>query len=222
MTGKNTSKTPATYDPDTRGLAILIGVLFLAATVTFMAGDALIAAVFDASGSTAAGSDLSAGAGLISVCAFAVAAIGVAVYPVLRRYERGLALGYMILRVLEGLVILVVAGYLVTTGEMISYEASIYVFTGIGGLMLAIGLDRAGLIPSWLARLGVVGYAAITLAAPIDLLGIASLDSPAGMLLYVPGALFELVLPILLIVRGFRLVSEAGDDSHLPSRQGAA
>jgi hypothetical protein len=33
------------------------------------------------------------------------------------------------------------------------------------------------------------------------------------MLFYLPGALFELILPILLIVKGFRLVSSDPDQS---------
>ena len=212
MTRQNTSQ-PVAYDQSTRGLAILIGVLFLVATLTFLVGDALITAAFDASGSTVEASDLAVGAILISIDAIAVAVIGVAVYRVLRSLQPGLALGYLILRILEGLAILVVVGYMVATVELINYEAAIYVFTGVGGLMLAVALDRAGLIASWLARLGIVGYVAITLAAPLDFFDVASLDSPPGMLLYVPGALFELILPILLIVKGFRLVSSDPDQS---------
>ena len=209
MTRQHTPRETVAYDPGTRGLAILIGVLFLVATLTFLVGDALITSAFDASGSLVEGSDLAVGAALICMCAIAVAVIGVTAYRVLRSRQPGLAMGYLILRILEGVVIVVVAGYMVATSELIGYEAAIYVFTGVGGLLFAFALDRSGLIPSWLARLGIVGYLAITLAAPIDFFGVASLDSPVGMLLYVPGALFELILPILLIVRGFRLV---GDD----------
>ena len=212
MTRQNTSQ-PVAYDQSTRGLAILIGVMFLVATLTFLVGDALITAAFDASGPTVEASDLAVGAILISIDAVAVAVIGVAVYRVLRSLQPGLALGYLILRILEGLAILVVVGYMVATIELINYEAAIYVFTGVGGLMLAIALDRAGLIASWLAWLGIVGYVAITLAAPMDFLGAVSLDSPPGMLFYLPGALFELILPILLIVKGFRLVSSDPDQS---------
>lgn len=211
MTGQQTSRETVSYDPSTRGLAILIGILFLVATLTFLVGDALISTAFDASGSLLEASALTVGAGLISMCAIAVAVIGVAAYRVLRSHQPGLAMGYLILRILEGVVIVVVAGYMVATSELISYEAAIYVFTGVGGLMFAVALDRAGLVPPWLARLGIIGYLAITLAAPIDFFGIASLNSPVGMLLYVPGALFELILPILLIMRGFRLVGDNPD-----------
>jgi len=155
---------------------------------------------------------------LISLCAIAVAVIGAAAYRVLRSRQPGLATGYLIFRILEGVVIVAVAGYMVASSELISYEAAIYIFTGVGGLMFAVALDRTGLIPSWLARLGIVGYVAIALSAPLDVFGIASLDSPVGMLLYVPGAVFELVLPILLIMRGFRLV---GDEPGGPTPRSA-
>jgi hypothetical protein len=218
MTRQQSSKEAVAYDPDTRGPAILIGVSFLVATLTFLVGDALITSAFDASDSLVKSSDLTVGAVLISLCAIAVVVIGVAAYRVLRSRQPGLATGYLIFRILEGVVIVAVAGYMVATSELISYEAAIYIFTGVGGLMFAVALDRTGLIPSWLARLGIVGYVAIALSAPLDVFGIASLDSPVGMLLYVPGAVFELVLPILLIVRGFRLV---GDEPGGPAPRSA-
>ncbi len=62
-------------------------------------------------------------------------------------------------------------------------------------------------MPAWLAWLGLVGYIAILLAIPSTLLDIASLDSGPGVVLYVPGALFEFLLPVLLIARGFRLTT---------------
>ena len=218
MTRQQSSKETVAYDPGTRGLAILIGVSFLVATLTFLVGDALISSAFDASDSLVKTSDLAVGAVLISLCAIAVVVIGAAAYRVLRSRQPGLATGYLIFRILEGVVIVAVAGYMVASSELISYEAAIYIFTGVGGLMFAVALDRTGLIPSWLARLGIVGYVAIALSAPLDVFGIASLDSPVGMLLYVPGAVFELVLPILLIVRGFRLV---GDEPGGPTPRSA-
>ncbi|MBW3606035.1 MAG: DUF4386 family protein, partial [Actinobacteria bacterium] len=71
-------------------------------------------------------------------------------------------------------------------------------------MMLSCLLYKAQLVPTWLSWLGIVGYIAIVAAIPTTLLNIATLDSGVGMLLYVPGGLFELLLPILLIARGFR------------------
>lgn len=212
------SKERVAYDPGTRRSAILIGVLFLLATVTFLIGDGLITSAFDSAGDLVQSGALVFGAALISICGIAVGAIGAVAFGVLRSRQPGLALGYLILRICEGVVIVAVVSFMVATSELINYEAAIYVFTGVGGLMFATALERTGLAPSWLARLGIVGYVAITLAAPIDFFGVASLDSPAGMLLYIPGALFELILPIMLIARGFRLgvddSSGTGTRSH--------
>lgn len=97
---------------------------------------------------------------------------------------------------------------MLATHDLVNYEPVIYVFTGIAGLMFTTVLLRTGLAPTWLARLGFVGYIAILAVLPIEVTGLASLDSMPGALLYVPGGLFELFLPILLIARGFRRVQQ--------------
>lgn len=108
------------------------------------------------------------------------------------------------MRVLECAVIVVVGAYMVGADTFVeSYELLIYLFTGIGGLMLAHLLRTAGLVPRWLASLGMIGYSAILLAIPSDLLGIVALNSSVGAMFYVPGGAFEVILPILLIARGF-------------------
>jgi hypothetical protein len=48
-----------------------------------------------------------------------------------------------------------------------------------------------------------VGYVLLTVGVPLDLLGVLDMSAGAGLLLVVPGGLFELVfLPIWLITRG--------------------
>jgi hypothetical protein len=51
---------------------------------------------------------------------------------------------------------------------------------------------------------------------------IATLDAGVGMLLYLPGALFELLLPILLIARGFRRPQTAARRSMAEAELAAA
>ncbi|CAN5492415.1 hypothetical protein BH23ACT9_BH23ACT9_25350 [soil metagenome] len=81
----------------------------------------------------------------------------------------------------------------------------------VGVVLQAIcGLAVAAIGLALLRILGMIGYAAILLAIPSDLFGIVSLGSPAGTLFYVPGGAFEVILPILLIARGFRR-----PDAHL-------
>lgn len=189
------------YDRTTRRAAIFIGLMFLTATATFMAGDAL---VVDALGPAGDIGQLAPGVALQTINALAVAALGVAFVPVLRPFHRGLAYGHLAVRTLECLVIVGIGGYMLAAHNLVNYEPIIYVFTGTAGLMFTTVLLRTGLVATWLARLGVIGYLAILSALPIELLTSASLDSAPGMLLYVPGGLFELFLPIVLMARGFR------------------
>jgi MFS family permease len=190
------------YDPTSRKAAIVAGLLFLTATVTFMLGDSLIMGFFAGPTST---STLTVGVALQAVCAIAGAGIGLALLGVLSRHSQALARGYLAFRSLEGVAILAIGGYILATTSLVAhYEILIYGFTGTAGLMLSYILHRARLVPSWLSWLGLGGYIAILLAIPSTLLDVATLDSGPGMLLYVPGGLFELLLPILLITRGFR------------------
>jgi len=196
--------TSDTYDPASRKAAITAGVLFLTATVTFLAGDTLIANSFSTPGAPAPG-PLAAGVGLQALCAVAGAGIGFALLRVLSRYSHGLAKGYLAFRCLECVVIIAIGAYVLATKSLVpNYEIMIYGFTGTAGLMLSQFLYRAELVPTWLSWLGIVGYVAIMAAIPLTLMNIATLDSGAGALLYVPGGLFEVLLPILLIARGFR------------------
>lgn len=199
---------PTTHDPETRRTAIFVGLMFLTATATFLAGDQLVLAALDPPGAAGSTVQLSAGVTLHAVCALAGAAIGAALVNVLVGFDRRLAYGYFAFRSLEGVVIVAAGIYMLATHTLVNYEPVIYVFTGIAGLLFTTVLLRTGLAPTWLSRLGFVGYIAILAVLPIELTGIASLDTMPGALLYVPGGLFELFLPILLIARGFRRVDQ--------------
>jgi hypothetical protein len=190
-------------DTASRSTARTVGVLFLFSTATFLVGDALIQEYF----STGAGrtGSLVAGVLLQFLCGLAVVGIGLALRRTLGRYSTTLADAYLVTRCLECLAIGAVGVYLLaTTSQFEQYELLVYLFSGIAGLILSFVLLRTGLVPAWLAWLGLVGYGVLLLAIPAGLLDIATLDSSPGMLMYVPGGLFELILPILLIAKGFR------------------
>lgn len=204
MSAPTTVRRDATYDPTSRRAGITAGVLFLVATATFLIGDTLIMEYFRPPVDGATGS-LIVGVALQALCAIAGAGIGIALFDVLSRSSRGLATGYLAFRCLEAVAIIAIGvSVLATTSLVANYEILIYGFTGVAGLMLSSILLRMRLAPPWLSWLGVVGYVAILLAIPVTLLDVATLDSGPGMLLYVPGGLFELLLPILLLARGFR------------------
>jgi hypothetical protein len=173
-----------------RTTAVVVGLLFLTSTASFAAG-------------SARGAEL-AGALLVAYTGLAVAGIGIALFPVLKPHGPGLAAGYLVLRTAEGLALLAVAVYVATSGHPVTgYEPLVYAFTGAGGLVLSWLLLRSGLVPKWLSVLGLVGYTALLAGVVSQLAGLSRMDEGAGFAFLVPGGLFELVLPILLLVKGF-------------------
>src|SRR5205085_11934542 len=83
----------------------------------------------------------------------------------------------------------------------------VYVYTAIGGLLLSYMLLRTRLVPRGMSVLGLIGYAALLLAAVLDMLGHIDLVAGPGLVWLVPGGLFELLLPIWLFARGFNVTA---------------
>jgi hypothetical protein len=193
-----------------RAAARAVGILFVVQMVTAMFGTSLIQAFVD--GNPDRG-PMTVGVALMAVSGFAVVAIGLVIYPVLKQVNPHLAIWYPILRVVECLVSAACGVYLLSASEVVpNHLLWVYIPTGIGGLVLCYLLFVARLVPRPIALLGLVGYAALTIGAPLDLLGALDLGTGAGMLLLAPGGLFELVfLPIWLIARGFRPLRSTAD-----------
>jgi hypothetical protein len=75
----------------------------------------------------------------------------------------------------------------------------------VGQLSLAFGclflcalLIRSGLVPRWLAAWGLFGYALHMAGAAAEIFGV-----PIGLVLLIPGGIFEVSLAIWLLVKGF-------------------
>jgi hypothetical protein len=185
-----------------RGTAVLVGMLFLTSTAAFAVGSSLLAAHFSASSS--ARSTLLAGVLLEVYTGLAVVGIGLAMLPLLRRHDARLARAYLALRVLEcSAIVLAGASMLATGRELQHYELLIYSFTAVGGIIFSYLLYVSELVPRGLSLLGILGYVVLGVGIPAALVGLADLDSGWGTLFFVPGALFELALPLLLLVKGF-------------------
>jgi hypothetical protein len=185
-----------------RGTAVLVGVLFLTSTAAFAVGSSLLAAYF--SESSSARSTLLAGVLLEVYTGLAVVGIGLAMLPLLRRHDARLARAYLALRVLECSAIVVAGASMLATGrELQQYELLVYSFTAVGGIIFSYLLYVSELVPRGLSLLGILGYVALGVGIPTALVGLADLDSGWGTLFFVPGGLFELALPLLLLVKGF-------------------
>jgi hypothetical protein len=196
----------------TRKIAVLVGVLFLAATMTFMTGSGLIRSFFTDKNPDQ--TSLLIGALLEIACGAAVAGIGVLMFPILKMFNKGLALGYVVFRIIECAIIVAGGIYMVSLSSPIwKYEMILFLFTGLGGLIFSYLLYESNLIPRLLSVLGLTGYALLSLGVVLDLSGCFSMNTGAGTLVYLPGGLFELFLPLWLFIKGFSSSASARADS---------
>ena len=187
-----------------RKTAVLVGALFLTSTATFVAGSQLITSYFSADRPRS--STLLAGVLLEGYTGLAVAGIGIAMLRILSSYNPRLARAYLALRVLECLAIVAVGvAMVVTKREVPNDDALIYAFTAIGGIIFASLLYTAALVPRPLSGLGVIGYIVLLIGVLAALTDLADLSEGWGTIFFVPGGLFELVLPFVLFVKGFTI-----------------
>ena len=185
-----------------RTIAVLVGILFLVATATFTIGSGQIRSFL--SGENPQKSLLIIGVLLEIMCGVAVVGIGVLLFPILKLFHHRFAVGYVIFRSIECVIILIGGMYLLLRLQfMWNYEMIIFLFTGIGGLILSYLLYQSRLVPRWLSVLGLVGYAMLSIGTVFDMAGVMQMDGNIGMLVYLPGGLFELFLPIWLFIKGF-------------------
>jgi hypothetical protein len=216
----------------TRKTAVLVGLLFLIATVTFATADALIKGVLKGSnyltGVSAHTNALAAGALLAFVQGIAIVAIALLLFPLFRRTSEPLALAYVGFRVAElaATLFYVVTPLLVINvgnafgNATLSTSASqhlgalfqgqrtvsievLYLVTSVDGSILAFLLYRSRLVPRPIAILGLVGYPVLALGTILAMFNVTTVTHGVGLVALVPGGLFELILPIWLIVKGF-------------------
>jgi hypothetical protein len=219
----------------TRKTAVLVGLLFLTATVAFIMADTLNAGVLSQpdflTGASAETNALATGA-LLLFGQFGVVGIAVLLFPLLKRYGESLALAHVGFRVAELaaslfylavplLVIELGAGLRDGTvddsastslGALLQAQYSvailmIYLVTSVGGMCMATLLYRSRLIPRWIAILGLIGYPALLVGCILDVFNLVDVTQGVGLMALVPGGLFELILPIWLFAKGFTFPS---------------
>jgi hypothetical protein len=190
-----------------RATATTVGVLFVVQMVAAMFGTSLIQAFVDGDPDRA---PLTVGVVLMMCSGLAVVGIGLLMYPVLREVNPRLAWWYPALRITECIVSAACGIYLLAQSQAVpNHLLWVYVPTGVGGIILTHLLLVSRLVPRAIALLGLVGYVLLSVGVPLDLLGLLDMSDGPGLLLLVPGGLFELVfVPIWLIARGFSAPSE--------------
>jgi hypothetical protein len=218
-----------------RKSALVTGVLFLITFITSIPALILYGPVLNnANYIVGGGADGRILAGAFLEVLLAIANIGTAVtlFPVIKRQNEGLALGYVAARIVESTVIVVgIASVLAvvtmrrdfagSTGAdtatlVIAGKALVAIHKGTfllgpafcagieNGLILGYLMYRSGLVPRPMAVLGLAGGTLAFCAATAELFGLFPQVSGTSFIVTFPEALWEGSLGIWLIVKGFR------------------
>lgn len=212
-----------------RTTARVIGVLFIVASLAAIVGGALILPVEDAAtfaDVTADSSSIVSGALVEFLMVWAVIGIAAMFYPVLARVHKGLALGYLGARIVEGMLLLAAAASALTvvglsreaetagaavgqaesnlllTIRDVTYGAGSLVALGVGALVLYSLLYRSRIVPGWLSLWGLAGAALILVRGVIEIYDV-SLSGAVQAAFAAPIGINEMVLAVWLIVKGF-------------------
>jgi hypothetical protein len=231
--------TLGTAGTSARRRARIVGVLLITATTASLAGSALLGPVL---GGTDYLGDIYTAQGrvlwgtLFSVlAAFTSAGVAIALYPLLRTYAPGLAMGSVGMRVIEASMYLVAAlGPILLTvlAQQHAHSAAPQPYDQTLGALLKGLRDQAGilgalaaylgagmyylvfhrtrLIPRWLSDWGLLGVMLGFLAGTLVVLDVTTFGSPFMVTMNLPFAVQEMVLAVWLLLRGFAQAADTG------------
>lgn len=215
---------------DGRSTARIIGVLFIVASLTAIIGGSLAALPFGESNYLADVADKEAQivTGVLLLVVQTVAVLGIAVFffPVLRRRDEAMALGYFAAKTVEGVLVVVTAlgalsilslsrdygqagalgaeplGDTLVAVYDWAYWLGPMIFLCISALILYTVLYQARLVPVWLSIWGLVGGVLLLVRAVLEMYG-AEFSAALQAVFAAPIGINEMVLAIWLIVKGF-------------------
>jgi hypothetical protein len=212
--------------------AIVVGILFIIATAFLFVGSSFYGPVLDAPDTlqVAYPNRLSAIIGILIEfsCILAIPLIPVFAYPVLRKHSETLALAYVVFRLFEAVLFVLVditklslikvsQLYLAaesSTAKMIeSIGATIqgwnewawvfYVLIfGFGALIFYVALYQSKLLPRWISIWGLIAIVLMMASALLAMFAVELSDALFGLLV-IPIAVQEMVMAVWLIVKGF-------------------
>ena len=210
-----------------RKTAIVVGVLFIACTASSILSG-LFTGSLDAPDYllSVAANESQVLIGMLVQCIWALTCVGISVmlFPILKKHNETLSLGFFSLRLIEGvfvfLGIVCQLSLLTLSKEFITgiLDASYFQASGIllhavrdwafwvgpgiafalSALVLNYTLYQSKFVPRWLSGLGLIGA---LVYIPVELLGFFGFDQ--FMVLAAPIALQEMALALWLIIKGF-------------------
>jgi hypothetical protein len=212
---------------DNRKTGILIGILYIIGTVFGILSAVLTGTMSDpheylvhiASNNN----KYVLGACFVLCMGFSLAFIPLIIYPVLKKTNKTLALGYVIFRgALETITyigIFVCMMLLLETGQhylnelenigILIYKfrdlcslTTVYVFS-IGALLFYTGLYKSKLVPKWLSLWGIIAIILHFLTGLLIMFGLQTEASVSNSIMNFPIFLQEMVMAVWLIIKGF-------------------
>lgn len=217
-----------------RKTAIVVGILFIIGTATGVLAAAMAQPMLSAPDylTKLAASEylVTLAALLVFIMGAACAGIGIALYPVLKPYNEGLALGATGFRIMEGVFDIVgvigllallnlsrefvkagaptashfqTLGALLTAGSDWVNSVAVLVTWCIGALMYYAIFYQFRLVPRWLSIWGLVGCTLTIAASLLVMFGLITHMSAIEGAMTLPIAVQEIVLAVWLIVKGF-------------------
>ena len=212
-----------------RKIERIVGVLFITATVAYSLGVILLDPIIGGSEYLTKAfeneNQVKIGAFLVLIDSVAVAVIGIVIYPILKRHNEVLALGYAGARIVEGVLfianVIAIQTLLVLSQDFVKAgapDASYYQTLGtvllaagdwayLLGLGLAFALSalvlnyllyQSKLVPRWLSGWGFVGAVLVFANFLLQSFSINPVE-----ILFLPIAVQEMVFAVWLIVKGF-------------------
>ena len=186
--------------------AIIVGVLILLAYSMLGSGnpDAKILGMF-----------------LEAISGAAVIGISIIMFPLFKPYNKNLSLWYIFFRIIEGS-LMFITGFLFLSHntQLLAIRDGIwvghaYVFIA-AALVFYYLLYISKLIPRWLSVWGIIASILLLIA---NLLEVANII-PSLMILYLPIIINEVVLALLLIVKGFNQSAIASESAKTDTESG--
>lgn len=211
--------------------ARLVGLLFLLSTSSYLIASNIFSGVInlpDYAEQAYLHKDMLTIAALLEfVNSAAVIGIALVLYPIIRALSERIALTYVSFRIVEAIMLLIGASTLISLTrlsnklieatadnaeyfQIMAYMLRVerYVDFQLGmlplaicGFILCITFYQHKLVPRYLSILGFIGYLLLFVKITADFFA----QNIGGQLLYIPGAIFELFLPLWLIFKGFNL-----------------
>jgi hypothetical protein len=244
-TAPTAHRAAQTFTPEgLRRTAAIVGWLFIVTYVTSITAKiGFYPPIFEAGYITSNGDDSRVLWGVWAEAILIIANIGTAtvIYPILKRQNAHLALGFVAARIMESVFIAVgmlsvltlvsmrastdpdtaglpVLGDALVTLQEWTFSLGPGTVVAVGnGMILGYLMWRSGLVPRYLSILGLIGGPLLFLTGSAAILGIIEPGSAIQSLSAAPEFFWELSLGIYLIVKGFRpspITANPANESH--------